>query len=106
MLVEFSIVPIGGDSHTSRELAEALKIVDTSGLPHKLTPCGTCIEGDWPAVMEVIRLCHERMRKTSPHVVTMINIEDEQGVSDKIIRNVTAIEEKIGRPLDNTAPPA
>jgi hypothetical protein len=33
MLAELSIMPIGGDSHTSGKLAEILKLIDASGLP-------------------------------------------------------------------------
>ncbi len=101
MLVDFSIIPVGGDSHTSEELTEALRIVDASGLPHQLTPGGTCIEGDWNEVMHVIQQCHERVRGFSDHVVTVIKIEDDAGASDKIRRNVESIEQKIGHAVDN-----
>lgn len=102
MLIEFSVLPLGGDTHLSGEIAEALKIVDDSGLPYQLTPAGTCIEGDWDEVMAVIRRCHERMRQVSPHVVTSIRVEDDQGATDKLRRNVASVEEKAGRKLGRT----
>jgi uncharacterized protein YqgV (UPF0045/DUF77 family) len=37
MLAELSILPLGGDSHISDELAEVLKLVDGFGLPYQLT---------------------------------------------------------------------
>jgi uncharacterized protein (TIGR00106 family) len=98
MLVEFSIIPLGGDTHISSEVAEALKIVDASGLPYQLTPLGTCLEGEWDEVMTVIQLCHERTRQLAPHVVTTIKIEDEEG-KDKLTHNVTSVEEKVGHTL-------
>jgi uncharacterized protein YqgV (UPF0045/DUF77 family) len=52
MLAELSIMPIGGDSHTSGKLAEILKLIDASGLPYQLTPTATCIEGKWEEIME------------------------------------------------------
>lgn len=99
MLVEFSIIPVGGDAHTSDELAEALKLVDASGLPYQFTPAGTCIEGEWEAVMTLIRQCHERVRRMSPHVVTTIKVEDDEGERDKLTRNVASVEDKVGHPL-------
>jgi len=48
--------------------------------------------------MDVVYRCHLCVREMSPHVVTFIQIEDEEGVTDKITRNVTSIEQKIGRP--------
>ena len=102
MLVELSIIPLGGDTHVSGEIAEALKIVDASGLPYLLTPSGTCIEGEWDEVMTLVRRCHDRVRELTPHVITMVKIEDEEGARDKLTRNVASVEEKVGRTLKRT----
>ena len=102
MLIELSVLPLGRDTHLSDEIAEALKIVDDSGLPYQLTPSGTCIEGEWDEVMSVVHQCHERMRQMSPHVVTTVRIEDDQGATDKLRRNVASVEEKAGRRLGRT----
>jgi uncharacterized protein (TIGR00106 family) len=99
MLVELSIIPLGGDTHLSTEIAEVLKLIDESGLPYQLTPSGTCIEGEWDNVMPLIRQCHDRARSTSSHVITTIKIEDEAGEQDKLTRNITSVEEKVGRAL-------
>jgi uncharacterized protein YqgV (UPF0045/DUF77 family) len=101
MLVELSILPLVGDGHLSDELAEVLKLVDAYGLPYQLTPTATCIEGTWNETMELARQCHERVRSRSSHVVTMIKIEDEQGETDKLNRNVTSVEQKAGRSLSS-----
>ena len=59
MLAELSIIPVGGDSHSSAELAKVLKLIEKSGLPYQLTPSATCIEGEWDQIMPLIRQCHE-----------------------------------------------
>lgn len=97
MLVELSIVPLGGDTHLSDEIAEIIQVIDASGLPYQLTPCGTCIEGGWEDVMAVVRRCHERMRERSEHVITLIQIEDQEGASDKLRHNVNSVVEKLGK---------
>ncbi len=99
MLVELSIIPLGGDTHLSTEIAEILKLIDESRLPYQLTPSGTCIEGEWDKVMPLIRQCHDRARSKSSHVITTIKIEDEAGEQDKLTRNITSVEEKVGRTL-------
>ena len=96
MLVELTIIPIGGDAHMSDEIAEALKIIEKSGLPFELTPSATCIEGEWAEVMPVIQRCHERVRAGCPHVITNIKIEDDAGAKNKLMSNVASVEEKIG----------
>jgi uncharacterized protein (TIGR00106 family) len=100
MLIALSIVPLGGDSQTSDELVEVLKIIDESGLPYQLTPSATCIEGDWDEVMSVVKKCHERVTEMSAHVITTIKIEDERGATDKLTKNIASLEEKLGRKLE------
>ena len=102
MLVELSILPLVGDGHHSDELAEVLKLIDSYGLPYQLTPTATCIEGEWNEVMELVRQCHDRVRSRSSHVVTFIKIEDEEGVNDKLTRNISSVEQKAGRQLSSS----
>lgn len=103
MLVELSINPLGRGTHLSRDLAEILKIVDASGLPYSLTPLGTCIEGDWDPVMEVVKQCHALAKKSSRHVITSIQIEDEDKAVNKLEENVAAIEKLAGHRLSRLA---
>jgi len=102
MLAELSIVPLGRGEHLSTAIAEVLDVVDRSGIRYKFTPCGTCLEGDWDEVMAVVRQCHARARQGSRHVLTTVRIEDEEDQNDKLIRNVTSVEEKLGRQLAET----
>jgi uncharacterized protein (TIGR00106 family) len=99
MLAELSIVPLGVGEHLSGPLAEVLDIVDRSGVRYKLTPSGTCLEGEWDEVMGVVKQCHAQVRRHSRHVMTTIRIEDEEGEDNKLVRNITSIEEKLGRQL-------
>jgi uncharacterized protein (TIGR00106 family) len=99
MLAELSIIPVGGNGHSSSEIAKVLKVVEQSGLPYQFTPSGTCIEGEWDEIMPLMRQCHDRALKGSPHLVTFIKIEDDDGERDKLTANVTSVEEKIGHAL-------
>jgi uncharacterized protein (TIGR00106 family) len=99
MLFELTLIPLGVGTHLSNEIAEALKVVDASGLPYQLTPTGTCIEGEWNEVMGVIHQCHDRLREKSSHLITLIKIEDESGATDKLRRNVASVEQKVGHAL-------
>ena len=50
----------------------------------------------------MIRRCHAKAREGSRHVMTTVRIEDEEGATDKLTRNVSSVEEKLGRPLAET----
>jgi uncharacterized protein (TIGR00106 family) len=101
MLIEFRIVPLGRDPHISEEIAEALRIVEGSGLRYRLMPSATCVEGDWEDVMPVIRRCHERVRELAPHVMTTIHIEDDEDGGNKLEGNVASVEQKLGHAADS-----
>jgi len=103
MLVELTINPLGRGTHLSKHPAEILKIVDASGLPYSLTPLGTCIEGKWDQVMDVVKKCHEYANSLSRHLMTSIQIEDEDRAANKLEDNVVAIERLAGHKLRRTA---
>ncbi len=105
MLIELSINLLGRGTHLSRDLGEILKLIDDSGLPYCLTPSGTCIEGSWEEVMTLVKRCHEQARSLSGHVITNIQVEDEEGALDKLQENIARVERAAGRPLRRPGAP-
>ncbi len=99
MLVEFSIIPIGVGSSLGAHLAEVLRMVDESGLPYKVNPMGTVIEGEWDETMKLIKKCHKSLMKTGERVVTSISIDDRKGKSNRIDSKVKSVEQRIGKSL-------
>ncbi|MBA4374044.1 MAG: hypothetical protein C0402_14430 [Thermodesulfovibrio sp.] len=96
MLVEFSIVPIGAGSSVSDEVAEILKLVASSGLPYKVNPMGTVVEGSWGQVFGLIKKCHIIMSRHEERVLTRILIDDRKGRTGMISSKVRSVEKKIG----------
>jgi uncharacterized protein (TIGR00106 family) len=70
MLADFAVVPMGVTGRVKELVAEALRIVDESGLSDKLGAMHTTIEGDSDRVMDVILRCHRRMLELAPRVLT------------------------------------
>ena len=99
MLIEFSIIPIGVGSSLGDQLAEVLKIVDASGLPYKINPMGTVIEGERDEIMKLIKKCHNTVMKTGERAVTTISIDDRKGKPNRIDEKVKSIERRIGKSL-------
>lgn len=99
MLVEFSIVPVGVGSSIGDQLAGVLKIVDSSGMPYKINPMGTVVEGKWDDVMRLIKKCHTTVMKTGERVITTIAIDDRKGKPNRIDEKVKSIERRIGKSL-------
>lgn len=99
MLIEFSIVPVGSGSSIGDRLAEVLKIVDSSGLPYKVNPMGTVVEGKWDELFRLIKKCHMTTIRNEERVITNISIDDRTGRPNRIEEKVKSIEKRIGKSL-------
>jgi uncharacterized protein (TIGR00106 family) len=99
MLTEFSIIPIGIGSSVGDQIAEVLKIVDASGLPYRINPMGTVVEGEWDEIMKLIKKCHETVLNTGERVITAISIDDRKGKPNRIEEKIKSIERRIGKSL-------
>lgn len=99
MLVEFSIVPIGSGSSIGDKLAEILKIVDESGIPYKVNPMGTVMEGEWDQLFKIVRRCHMTMLTGEDRVMTSISIDDRKGKPNRLELKVKSVEKRIGKAL-------
>lgn len=99
MLVEFSIVPVGKGSSIGDEIAKVLKIVDQSGLPYKVNPMGTVVEGKWDEVMGLIKRCHNAIMRSGERVITTISIDDRKRKPNRIEEKVRSVERRLGKTL-------
>lgn len=100
MLAEFSIIPIGEGSSIGDKLAEVLKIVDSSGMPYKINPMGTVVEGEWDEVIQLVKNCHSAVMKTCERTITTISIDDRKGRPNRIEEKVKSVEKRIGKSLN------
>jgi uncharacterized protein (TIGR00106 family) len=101
MLASFAVVPMGSGDAVKELVAEALAIVDASGLPYKLGAMHTTIEGDAEQVMDVILRCHRRVLELSPRVLTSITLDDRKGATGRIDGKVKDVEEVLGKRLSH-----
>jgi uncharacterized protein (TIGR00106 family) len=99
MLLEFSIIPIGSSCSIGDQIAEVLRIVDASGLPYKINPMGTVVEGEWDEIVKLIKKCHKKEMTSEDRVVTTISIDDRKGRPKRIEEKVKSIERRIGKSL-------
>ena len=99
LLAEFSIWPMDKGESVGKYVARALDIVDRSGLPYKLGPLGTCIEGEWPAVMAVIQQCYEELAKDSNRIVCTIKMDWRRGQTGRLTSKVDSVQKTLGRKL-------
>ena len=99
MLIQFSIVPIGFGSSLGDRVAEVLRMVDESGLPYKVNPMGTVVEGEWEDLFSLVKKCHTTVMKSEERVLTTIAVDDRKGKPNRLEGKVKSIENRLGKSL-------
>lgn len=99
VMVDFCVVPIGVGVSVSAYIAECERVINSAGLEAHLHPYGTVIQGEWNAVFEVVRQCHERVHEMgAPRISTSMRvgtrIDRAQTMQDKLdsVRTILAAD--------------
>ena len=100
LLVEFSMSPMDKGVSVSNYVAQNLEIVVNSGIPYRLGPMGTCLEGDWDDVMAVIEKCYRTMAEDCERISCSIKIDARAGETGRLTSKTSKIEEILGRKLN------
>src|SRR3989337_471484 len=98
-LAEFSITPIGKETSGAECVARCVDLVDRSGLPYRLNPMGTVVEGPFDDVLALIARCHKAVAADCDRVSTIIKIDDRRGAPGRLDAKVDAVERRLGRTL-------
>jgi Uncharacterized conserved protein len=100
MLVAFSISPSGGDDSggVSAAVAEAIRVVRSSGLPNETNAMFTNIEGQWDEVMDVVKRAVDVVAATSPRVGLVLKADIRAGHTGQITAKVRRIDERLADP--------
>ncbi len=101
VLLEFSMTPLDKGESVSAYVARSLDIIDKSGLPYRLNPMGTVIEGEFDAVIAVVRQCHERMAEDCARISTSIRIDYRQGKSGRLESKIESVKRRLGRDINS-----
>jgi uncharacterized protein (TIGR00106 family) len=89
VMLDFCVVPIGVGVSVSKYVAECQRVLTELGLPHQMHPYGTVVEGEWDAVFDALRQCHERVHALgAPRISTSLRlgtrVDRAQNMQDKL----------------------
>jgi len=96
-LLEFSMTPLDKGSSVGAYVSRSLDIVDRSGLPYRLNPMGTVVEGSWDEVLALVTKCFERMRMDCERISVAVKIDWRRGSSDRLAAKIASVERHLGR---------
>ncbi len=100
ILLEFSMSPLTKGESVSQYVSRSIDIIDRSGLPYRLNPMGTVIEGPWDKVMAVVKACLDRMRQDCDRISTVVKIDYRKGKTGRLESKIASVEATLGRKLD------
>lgn len=81
----------------SEAVAEAVRIVRASGLPHHTSSMFTEIEGEWDECMDVVRRAVEAVGRYGPRVSLVLKADIRPGRSGEMQGKLDRLEAAIDR---------
>lgn len=99
VLLEFAMFPTDKGASVSDYVQRSLEIIDDSGLPYRLGPMGTCLEGEWDEVMAVVGRCFARMQEDCDRIAVNLKVDYRRGHAGRLTSKVETVRRKTGRDL-------
>lgn len=89
VIVDVSVIPLGVGVSLSRYVAACEQVLAEAGLTFQLHANGTNVEGEWDAVLDAIKRCHEVVHAMgAPRIATTLRVgtrtDRAQTMQDKI----------------------
>lgn len=99
MLLEFSMFPTDQGESVGAYVARSLEIIEASGLPYRLNPMGTVIEGEWDELLAVVKKCYERMAADCNRLSCSIKIDWRRNKGNQLATKIESVEKRLRRKL-------
>lgn len=96
VIIDLCVVPLGVGLSVSKYVAACQKIIQGAGLKSQLHAYGTNIEGEWDAVFDAVKQCHERVHDMgAPRITTTIKVGTRTDRDQTMADKVSSVEDKL-----------
>jgi uncharacterized protein (TIGR00106 family) len=93
MLAELRLTPVGSGTSFARLVADVVPILADSPLQYQLHAMGTTLEGNLEDILDVVRRCHEALRKHADRVLIELAIDDRTTAEGELVRSLAHVRE-------------
>src|SRR5215213_4261987 len=97
MLIAFSVAPSGTGDSVSEAVADAVRVVRESGLPHRTDAMFTTVEGEWDECMDVVRRACEAVGRHGQRVSLVLKADIRPGRTGELQGKLDRLEAAIAR---------
>ena len=99
VMIEFSMFPTDKGESVSPYVARILDIIDRSGVPYRLTPMGTILEGEYDEVMGVVRACFKELEKDCSRISMTLKMDYRKTSESRLEKKVAKLESLLNKEL-------
>jgi uncharacterized protein (TIGR00106 family) len=101
MLAELRVTPVGSPEDFAHIVAGVVRVVCESDLQYRVDAMGTTVEGELGEILELVRRCHEEVRKHSDRALIELSIDDRAGAEGELVKSIERVRElEVGVPLE------
>jgi uncharacterized protein (TIGR00106 family) len=97
MLIAFSVAPSGTGDSVSAAVADAVRVVRESGLPHRTDAMFTTVEGEWDECMDVVKRACEAVGQHGERVSLVLKADIRPGRTGEMQGKLERLEAAIAR---------
>ena len=95
MLIAFSVAPSGTGDSVSAAVADAVRVVRESGLPHRTDSMFTTIEGEWDECLDVVKRACEAVGRHGERVALVLKADIRPGRTGEMQAKLDRLEAAI-----------
>ncbi len=101
MLAELRVTPVHFQGDFADLIARVVRVIASSSLQYCVHALGTSLEGDLEEILDVVRRCHEEVRKHSDRALIELSLDDRGGAQGELVRSLQRVRDlNIGIPLE------
>jgi uncharacterized protein (TIGR00106 family) len=97
MLIAFSVAPSGTGDSVSAAVADAVRVVRESGLPHRTDSMFTTIEGEWDECLGVVKRACEAVGRYGERVSLVLKADIRPGRTGEMQAKLDRLEAAISK---------
>ena len=95
VIVAFSVAPSGTGDSVSEAVADAVRVVRESGLPHRTSSMFTELEGEWDECMDVVRRATQAVGQYGGRVSLVLKADIRPGHTGELTGKVERVERRL-----------
>lgn len=99
LLLEFSMFPTDRGESVGAYVARLVGIVRASGLPYRVGPMGTTVEGQAEEVFELIKRCLAELQRDCRRVAAFIKLDWRADGEGRIDSKVASLAKRLGHDI-------